>query len=64
MNAIEHATQPRIQTSFELFKTFPNNKNVKHIDPKKKTHTHTHTHNKSNQFYILKTGQDSLVSIH
>ena len=31
-----------------------------------KTHTHTHTHtlNKSNQFYISKTSQDSLVSIH
>ena len=28
------------------------------------THTHTHTLNKSNQFYILKTSQDSLVSIH
>ena len=33
-----------------------------------KTHTHTHTHthtlNKSNQFYISKTSQDNLVSIH
>ena len=29
-----------------------------------KTHTHTHTQNKSNQFYISKTSQDSLVSIH
>ena len=29
-----------------------------------KTHTHAHTLNKSNQFYILKTSQDSLVSIH
>ena len=33
-----------------------------------KTHTHTHPHthtlNKSNQFYISKTSQDSLVSIH
>ena len=35
-------------------------KNVKHIDHK----THTHTLNKSNQFYISKTSQDSLVSIH
>ena len=26
--------------------------------------THTHTPNKSNQFYISKTSQDSLVSIH
>ena len=39
-----------------------NKKNVKYIDPK--THTHTHTLNKSNQFYISKTSQDSLVSIH
>ena len=40
-------------------------KNVQHIDPKH-THTHTHTHtlNKFNQFYISKTSQDSLVSIH
>ena len=31
-----------------------------------KTHTHTHTLTlyKSNQFYISKTSQDSLVSIH
>ena len=28
------------------------------------THTHTHTLNKSNQFYISKTSQVSLVSIH
>ena len=39
--------------------------NFKHKDPKN-THTHTHTHtlNKSNQFYISKISQDSLVSIH
>ena len=47
---------------FKLSKTPLNTKNVKHIDPK--THTHTHTHNKSNHFYISKTSQDSLVSIH
>ena len=35
-------------------------KNFKHMDLKK----HTHTLNKSNQFYISKTSQDSLVSIH
>ena len=39
-------------------------KNVKHIHLKTHTHTHTHTLNKSNQFYISKTNQDSLVSIH
>ena len=35
-------------------------KNVKHIDLK----IHTYTQNKSNQFYISKISQDSLVSIH
>ena len=45
---------------FELSKSPFNNKNDKHFDPK----THTHTLNKSNQFYISKTSQDSLVSIH
>ena len=35
--------------------------NFKHKEPK---NTHTHTLNKSNQFYISKTSQDSLVSIH
>ena len=47
---------------FDITKTSLKNKNLKHIDPK--THTHTHTLNKSNQFYISKTSQDSLVSIH
>ena len=32
------------------------------MDPQKETHTHAL--NKSNQFYISKTSQDSLVSIH
>ena len=48
---------------FKLLKTSPNKKNVKHLDSKH-IHTPTHTHNKSNQFYISKTSQDSLVSIH
>ena len=41
-------------------------KNFKHIDPKNThTHTHTHTHTISlTNFYISKTSQDSLVSIH
>ena len=55
MNAIKHATQPKIQTTFWTL----NKKNVKHLDPKC-----THTLNKSNQFYISKTSQDSLVSIY
>ena len=38
------------------------NSNFKHMDPKKETHTHRV--NQSNQFYITKTSQDSLVSIH
>ena len=47
---------------FNISKSSLNKENVKHIDPK--THTHTHTHKKSNKFYISKTSQDSLVSIH
>ena len=31
---------------------------------KERCKTHTHTLNKSHQFYISKTSQDSLVSIH
>ena len=50
MNAIKHATQQKIQSSFKFSKTSLNMKNVKHIDPK----THTHILNKSNQFYISK----------
>ena len=45
---------------FKLSKSSLNN-NFKHVDPK---NTHTHTLNKTNQFYISKTSQDSLVSIH
>ena len=60
MNAIKYATQPRIKQHFDLSKTSLNNKNDKHFDPK----THTHTQNKSNQFYISKTSQDNLGSIH
>ena len=40
MNAIKHATQPKIQTTFKLPKSSLNKKNVKHLDPK---HIHTHT---------------------
>ena len=39
MNAIKHATQPRIQTTFWTLKIISQQKNGKHIDPK--THTHT-----------------------
>ena len=56
MNAIQHATQPMIRTSYKSLKI-----NFKYMDPK---NTHTHTLNKSNRFYFSKTSQDSLVSIH
>ena len=60
MNAIKHAIKLMIQITFWALKIISQQKNVKHIDPK----THTHTLNKSNQFYISKTSQDSLVSIY
>ena len=41
MNAIKHATQPKIQTTFQALKKSLNKKNVKHLNPR---HTHTHTH--------------------
>ena len=53
----------RFKQHFKLSKSSLNKKRVKHLDPKH-THTHTHTLNRSNQFYISKTSQDSLVSIH
>ena len=56
MNAIQHATQPMIQTPYKSLKS-----NFKHMDPK---NTHTHTQKKSNRFYFSKTSQDSLVSMH
>ena len=62
MNAIKHATQHRSKQHFKLSKASLNKKIVKHLDPK--THTHTHTLNNFNQFYISKTSQDNLVSIH
>ena len=49
----------RSKKHLEQTKTSLNKKNVKHLDPKD-----IHTLNKSDQFYILKTSQDSLVSIH
>ena len=45
MNAIQHATQPMIQSTKSSLK-----RNFKHMDLK-----NTHTQNKSNQFYISKT---------
>ena len=49
----------RSNQNFKFSKTSLNNKNDGHLDP-----NHTHTLNKFNKFYILKTSQDSLVSIH
>ena len=55
----------RSKQHFKLLRTSLNKKNVKYLDPNHtRVRTHTHTHNKSNQFYISKTSQDSLVSIH
>ena len=59
MNVIKQATQPKIQTTFKALKNISQQKNAKHIRSK-----HTYTLNNSNQFYISKTNQDNLVSIH
>ena len=60
MNAIKHATQPKIQTTFLALKNISQQEKLQSIyDPK-----HIHALNKSNQFYISKTCQDSLMSIH
>ena len=57
MNAIKHATKPKIETTFEALKIISQQeKCLAH-----RSKTHTHTLNKSNQFYISKTSQDSLV---
>ena len=57
MNAIKHTKDPNNILSSQ-----------KHFSTGKcqafRFKTHTHTHNKSNQFYISKTNQDNLVSIH
>ena len=42
MNAIKHATQPKIQSTFKLSKTSLNNKNCSAYRFQKHTHTHTH----------------------
>ena len=60
MNAIQHTTQPKIQsTQKNLSKQSLNLKIFEHKDLQ-----NTNTLNKSNQFYISKISQDSLVSIH
>ena len=59
MNAIQHTTQPMIQTTQKSLKIVSQFKNFEHKDLQ-----NTHTHNKSNQFYISKISHDSLVSIH
>ena len=51
MNAIKHATQLEIQTTFWTLKNISQQENVKHLDPKPQTHTL----NESNQFYVSKT---------
>ena len=61
MNAIQHTTQPMIQSTQKSLKIVSQSKNFEHKDLQ---NTHTHTLNKSNQFYISKISHDSLVSIH
>ena len=61
MNAIQHTTQPMIQSTQKSLKIVSQFKNFEHKDLQ---NTHTHTLNKSNKFYILKISQDNLVSIH
>ena len=51
MNAIQHTTQPMIQSTQYSLKIFSQFKILSTWISK----THTHTHNKSNQFYISKT---------
>ena len=51
MNAIKHATQLKIQTTFKLSKSSLKKKMLS-TEIKKKKKTHAHTLNKSNQFYI------------
>ena len=59
MNVIKQATQHRSKQHFKLSKTSLNKKKMQSIHRSK-----TDILNKSNQFYILKTSQNSLVSIH
>ena len=61
MNAIQHTTQPMIQSTQKSLKIVSQFKNFEHKDLQ---NTRTHTLNKSNQFYISKISNDSLVSIH
>ena len=59
MNAIQHTTQPMIQSTKKSLKIVFQFKKRAQGSPK-----HTRTLNKSNKFYISKTSQNSLVSIH
>jgi len=54
----------RSKQHFTLSKTSLNKKKKMLRIKIQNTHTHAHTLNKSNQFYISKISQDSLVSIH
>ena len=61
MNAIQHTIQPMIQSTQKSLKIVSQFKKKISAQGSPK---HTHTKNKSNQFYISKISQDSLVSIH
>ena len=50
MNAIQHTTQPMIQSTQKSLKIVSQSKNFEHKDLQ-----NTHTLNKPNQFYISKT---------
>ena len=62
MNATKHANQLEIQSTFKALKIISQQEKCQAY--RSKTHTHTQKLNKSNQFYILKIYQNSLVSIH
>ena len=62
MNAIQHTTQPKIQSTQKSLKIVSQSK--KEFEHNDLQNIHTHTLNNPNQFYISKISQDSVVSIH
>ena len=61
MNATSKLLKQGSNQHIKLLKDISQQNNARHLRSK---NTHAHTLNKSNQFYISKTSQDSLVSIH
>ena len=64
MNATNKLLKQTSKTHVKLSNLILTYMHIIHISKTTHTHTHTHTHNKSNQFYISKTSQNSLVSIY